>query len=167
MPLDILKMYSKMIQSYLKGQEEVEKHQLEAIINEMRIMVPIKSTKVIFALNTCEWTSLLSNSFVVHYREQIDFADVGHLSICPFRIGRCVTRWVLEHSWGCKKMNETCLMLPCSLEMPECSKLQQRNIHFHLTLYIRSKKSNRRKIVDTESFNPMAFINIYSYSLEI
>lgn len=128
---------------------------------------PVKSTKVILALNTCEWTSRLLDNFVVHYREQIDFADVGHLSIRPFRIGRCVTRWVWEHSCGCKKMNETCLMLPCPLEMPECSKLQQRKIRFHLTLYIISKKSNRRKIVDTESFNPMAFINIYSHSLEI
>lgn len=167
MPLDILKMYNKMIQSYLKGQEEVEKHQLEAIINEMKIMAPVKSTKVILALNTCEWTSLLSDSSVVHYREQMDFADVCYLSLHPFRIGRCVTRWIWAHSCGCKKANETCLMLPCPLEMPECSKLQQRKIHCHLTLYIRSKKSNLRKILDTEPFNLMAFINIYSYSLEI
>lgn len=47
----------------------------------------------------------------------------GHVTclLPPLKISSHLTRWAWEHSCGYGKINETCLMLPCPLEMPMCT----------------------------------------------
>ena len=94
---------------------------------------PIRSENVILALNMCEWSSLLLSSFAVPVQDRWPLQLCITCSLHPLKIGCCVTRWVWERSCGSKKINETCLSLPCPFEMPTCYKLQQRKMHFHLS----------------------------------
>lgn len=125
MPLNILKIPVKMIQSCLEGQEGVDKHQLEVIINEMRIMVSnweyklYSCVKLVWMVTAVkQFCCPLQNRWIL----QLCVAYLLH----PLKIGPCVTRWVWEHSCGNKKINETCLMPPCPFEMPKCSNCKEK-----------------------------------------